>query len=52
MKLEIHYKPMTEKQYEQFIECLADFIEFCLKKQKEVNYGSGSKIQKEEKGEK
>jgi len=49
MKLEVYYKPMTEKQYEQFIECLADFIEFCLKKQKEVENVPENKTKRKEK---
>ena len=49
MKLEVCYKPMTKEQYEQFIECLADFIGFCLQKQREVSDDSRDKKQKEEK---
>jgi len=45
MKLEIQYDSMSKGQYKQFIESLADFIEFCFQKQKEEGYEQG--VQKE-----
>jgi len=54
MEVEFIYEKMSRKDYQTFIRILAKMLSLYLKdiKQKEVNYGSGSKVQKEEREEK
>lgn len=54
MEVEFIYEKMSKKDYQTFIRILAKMLSLYLRdtKQKEVNYGSGSKIQKEERKEK
>jgi len=54
MEVEFIYEEMDKKDYQIFIRILAKMLSLYLRdtKQKEVNYGSGSEVQKEERGEK